>query len=68
MQEDQVTYFPAGLPRAMGSVLEVYPQGDYSQYMPTGTPAQRLASHWQAAGVALTRAMRPAGRGQHGRE
>ena len=33
--------------RAAGSVMAIWPSGDYSQYVPQGTPQQRLARHWR---------------------
>lgn len=38
---------------AAGSVMEIWPTGDYSQHMPTGTAQQRIAQHWSNAGSQL---------------
>lgn len=42
---------------AVGSAMEVMPLGDYSEYMPQGTAAQRLNSSWARVGETLTKSM-----------
>lgn len=42
---------------AMGSAMEVIPAGDYSEYMPKGTAAQRLNGSWKRVGETLAKSM-----------
>lgn len=43
--------------RAMGSVIDLQPVGDYSEHMPTGRCSTRVASHWKAAGDYLRKSI-----------
>lgn len=38
---------------AMGSVMEITPVGDYSEYMPKGTASQRMHNSWCRVGQTL---------------
>ncbi|XGA79019.1 hypothetical protein OR573_10945 [Halomonas sp. CH40] len=42
---------------AAGSVMEVWPVGDYSQHMPKGTAQDRIGQHWVNAGSHLCKAV-----------
>jgi hypothetical protein len=35
---------------AIGSVMGLWPMGDYSEYVPQGTMHERLYRHWSGAG------------------
>lgn len=39
--------------RAVGSVMEIWPTGNYIEYMPKGTPQQRMEQCWQRVGNQL---------------
>lgn len=34
----------------IGSAMEVWPTGNYIEYMPKGTPQERLGQSWQRVG------------------
>jgi len=36
--------------RAAGSVMEIWPVGNYIEHMPKGTPQQRIDQCWQNVG------------------
>lgn len=42
---------------AMGSVMEILPSGDYSEYLPRGTTSQRLSATWRAVGGRINKAI-----------
>lgn len=42
---------------AAGSVMEVWPDHDYSEYVPQHSTEQRLAEHWSHVGQYLNTAM-----------
>lgn len=48
----------ARLVAAMGSVMDISPHGDYSEYLPKGTTSQRIASSWGEAGKSLKRSIK----------
>ncbi|TCW32692.1 hypothetical protein EDC29_11758 [Marichromatium gracile] len=39
--------------RAAGSVMEIWPVGNYTEYMPKGTSQQRIEQYWQNVGSQL---------------
>lgn len=41
---------------AMGSVMDITPLGDYSEFMPKGTASQRMYSTWSSVGKSLKKA------------
>ena len=43
--------------RAMGSVMDICPVGDYSEYMPSGTAGQRISKSWFSVGASLRKAI-----------
>lgn len=43
---------------AMGSVMEIWPVGSYSQYIPKGSAEQRLGQYWKATGEYLSSAVK----------
>jgi hypothetical protein len=43
--------------RAMGSVIDLLPVGDYSEHMPNGNCSARIAGHWQSSGNYLRKAI-----------
>lgn len=43
--------------RAAGSVMDIWPAGSYSRYMPKGSGQERIAQHWEAVGKHLRSAM-----------
>ena len=53
--------------RAAGSVMAIWPHSDYSQYIPQGTPQQRLARHWRHVGRQLERAVDTYEKARHAR-
>ena len=50
--------------RAMGSVMEIWPDGAYAEYMPRGSTGQRIGQHWKAAGKHLKDAVNHYEQGQ----
>lgn len=42
---------------AVGSVVDICPAGDYSEYLPKGTISQRLGASWKEAGRYLNKAI-----------
>ncbi|WP_447926655.1 hypothetical protein [Vreelandella sp. EE27] len=44
--------------RAIGSVMEIWPIGNYSEHMPKGTPPQRMAQCWSNVGNQLQKAIK----------
>ena len=40
--------------RAAGSVMEIWPAGNYIEHMPKGTPQQRMGQYWQNVGTQLS--------------
>ncbi len=42
---------------AAGSVMEVWPDQDYAEYMPQQSTEQRLGEHWSHVGQYLSTAM-----------
>lgn len=42
---------------AAGSVMDIWPTGDYSQHMPKGTAQDRIGQHWANAGSHLYKAV-----------
>lgn len=42
---------------AIGSVMEILPNGDYSEYLPRGTTSQRLGDAWRAVGGRINKAI-----------
>lgn len=47
--------------RAAGSVMEVWPSSDYSDYVPKGSPQQRIGRSWENTGTYLKKAIRQYG-------
>lgn len=43
--------------RAMGSVMEFWPQHTYAEYMPKGSIQQRLGRYWNTTGNHLDHAV-----------
>lgn len=43
--------------RAFGSVVDMLPLGDYSDYMPTETYAVRITGYWKSAGKYVGKAI-----------
>ncbi|QEA40074.1 hypothetical protein FGL86_13965 [Pistricoccus aurantiacus] len=43
---------------AAGSVMEVWPDSDYAEYMPQQSTEQRLDEHWRHVGQYLSTAMK----------
>lgn len=44
--------------RAAASVMEFWPTGNYIEYMPKGTPEQRLGQCWLRVGDQLTKTLK----------
>lgn len=44
--------------RAAGSVMEIWPTGNYSEYMPKGTPQQRMGQYWHNVGAQLNKSIK----------
>lgn len=44
--------------RGVGSLINIFPNTDYSKYIPKGTPAERIERHWNATGEYMRGAMR----------
>lgn len=44
--------------RAAGSVMEIWPMGNYIEYMPKGTAQERMEQCWQRVGNQLTRSLK----------
>jgi len=43
--------------RAVGSVMEIWPVGNYIEHMPKGTPQQRIGQCWQNVGNHLRKSI-----------
>lgn len=43
--------------RAVGSVMDVWPSGNYIEHMPQGTAQQRMGQHWQNVGNQLRKSI-----------
>ncbi|MDV2857162.1 hypothetical protein N2M06_03750 [Oceanimonas sp. AH20CE76] len=52
--------------RAAGSVMEIWPMGNYIEYMPKGTAQQRIEQCWQRVGNQLTHSFKVYKKQQHG--
>lgn len=44
--------------RAAGSVMEIWPMGNYLEYMPKGTAQARIGQYWQHVGNQLTHSLK----------
>lgn len=44
--------------RAVGSVMEIWPTGNYIEHMPKGTPQQRIGQCWQRVGKQLCKSLK----------
>ena len=44
--------------RAAGSVMEIWATGNYIEFMPKGTPQQRVGQYWQSVGVQLSKSIK----------
>ncbi|MBF8222754.1 hypothetical protein [Halomonas sp. 328] len=44
--------------QTVGSVMEIWPTGNYIEHMPKGTPQQRIGQHWQNTGNHLRKALK----------
>lgn len=44
--------------REAGSVMEIWPLGNYIEYMPKGTPQQRMGQYWKNAGNQLRKSIK----------
>ncbi|MTW21502.1 hypothetical protein [Allochromatium palmeri] len=42
---------------AVGSVMDLWPMGDYSEYVPRGTARERIYRHWVTVGRHLKTAV-----------
>lgn len=42
---------------AVGSVIDIWPAGDYSEYVPRGSVQEHLRGHWVATGSYLKKAI-----------
>lgn len=49
----QVRIRPYRRIRAAGSVMEIWPTSSYMEYMPKGTPQQRMRQYWHNVGAQL---------------
>lgn len=43
--------------RALGSVVDLLPLGDYSEYMPTGNQSVRITRYWKSTGQYVGKAI-----------
>lgn len=43
--------------KAVGTIADIWPAGDYSEYMPKGTVPQRVGDNWSRTGEYLKNAV-----------
>lgn len=53
----QVRIRPYRSIKTAGSVMEIWPTGNYIEHMPQGTPQQRMSQYWQNVGNRLQKSL-----------